>query len=40
MNDIYVALDTETFYEKGKYSVSGKSGLTMRQYTDDKRFDC
>ena len=40
MNDIYVALDTETFYEKGKYSVSGKNGLTMRQYTDDKRFDC
>lgn len=37
---LYIACDTETYYEKGKYSVSGKNGLTMRQYTDDKRFNC
>ena len=38
--DLYIAFDSETYFEKGKYSVSGKNGLTMRQYTDDKRFDC
>ena len=37
---LYIAFDSETYFEKGKYSVSGKNGLTMRQYTDDKRFDC
>lgn len=37
---LYIACDTETYYEKSKYSVAGKNGLTMRQYADDKRFDC
>ena len=37
---LYIAFDSETYFEKGKYSVAGKNGLTMRQYTDDKRFDC
>lgn len=37
---LYIAFDSETYFEKGEYSVSGKNGLTMRQYTDDKRFDC
>lgn len=37
---LYIAFDSETYYEKNRYSVAGKNGLTMRQYTDDKRFDC
>lgn len=35
----YVALDFETYYEKGKYSVGGAGALTMHQYVDDPRFN-